>query len=293
MRRIKTVSISIPAVAGPYTSINATLTLLANETRVSSALRRGKYEVDLENDDERFVGDFAAIQAIATSSGLNDSGMFELNFRDERYLPFEGAGAVGRWRIDLDPDCNRFDLETISDVVLHVKYTARDGGDGLRQKAKERWKKLVADADNVPFVRMFSLKHEFPTEWYRLRTVAAADGDHAQTIALTRDRFPLLFRHAQLSIASVDLIGLAAAGRQPTKLPALRTPPPDNAQVEFAGAAPIDSLLHQTAGVDVSVKDADEQAAWTLSVAGADVAASVDQLDDLLIVCHYTAKAPR
>jgi hypothetical protein len=36
------------------------------------------------------------MQSIATSHAQNDSGMFELNFRDERYLPFEGAGAISR-----------------------------------------------------------------------------------------------------------------------------------------------------------------------------------------------------
>jgi hypothetical protein len=29
-----------------------------------------------------------------------DAGMFELNFRDERYLPFEGAGAISEWRLE-------------------------------------------------------------------------------------------------------------------------------------------------------------------------------------------------
>ena len=40
------------------------------------------------------------IQAIATSTGQNDAGLFELNFRDERYLPFEGAGAISQWRLE-------------------------------------------------------------------------------------------------------------------------------------------------------------------------------------------------
>ena len=41
----------------------------------------------------------ARVQSIVTSHGQNDSGLFELNFRDERYLPFEGAGAIsnGGW----------------------------------------------------------------------------------------------------------------------------------------------------------------------------------------------------
>ena len=32
--------------------------------------------------------------AIATSTAQSDAGVFEFNFRDERYMPFEGAGAV-------------------------------------------------------------------------------------------------------------------------------------------------------------------------------------------------------
>lgn len=34
LRRIKTASVTIPAVVGPYTSVNCTLTLLTNKTRV-------------------------------------------------------------------------------------------------------------------------------------------------------------------------------------------------------------------------------------------------------------------
>ena len=57
------------------------------------------------------------------------------DFRDERYLPFEFAGAVSRWRIELPPETNFFDFDTLSDVVLHLNYTAREGGDVLRAAA--------------------------------------------------------------------------------------------------------------------------------------------------------------
>jgi len=69
------------------------------------------------------------------SNAQNDSGMFELNFRDERYLPFEGAGVISRWRIELPQTFRQFSYDTISDVVLHIKYTARDGGVPLREAA--------------------------------------------------------------------------------------------------------------------------------------------------------------
>jgi hypothetical protein len=48
--------------------------------------------------------------------------VFELDFRDERYLPFEGAGAVNSaWTITLS---DSFDHDTIRDVLLHLSYEA-------------------------------------------------------------------------------------------------------------------------------------------------------------------------
>jgi hypothetical protein len=290
MRRIRSVAMSIPAVVGPYTSVNATLTLLKSETRIRSDAGRD-YARDVEHDDDRFLDDFTAIQAIATSGAQHDSGLFEVDFRDERYLPFEGAGAACRWRIELDPDCNRFDLETVTDVVLHVKYTARDGGQRLREKAKARWKRLVADQESHPLARLFSMKHDFPTEWHRLRTQADANGEHAQTIALPRDRFPWLFQRSELSIGRIDLLGVPLAGANPTKLPSLRGPAAADQPIELLPGAPLKSLLHQTADVAVRVDDTAATAGWRLSVLRDDVAASIGQLDDLLLVCQYSVRA--
>ncbi len=205
LRRIKSVSVTIPAVAGPYTPINACLTLLTNETRKNADLRNGKYERDLQSDDDRFVYDFAPMQAIATSTGQNDSGLFELNFRDERYLPFEGAGAVGRWRLELDPDCNRFDLDSVTDMVLQLRYTARDGGQVLRKKAKEHFKKKLADAENTVLTRLFSLRHEFPTEWNRFVN-APASATFTITVDLAITRFPYLAQGRNIVIRQANAI---------------------------------------------------------------------------------------
>src|SRR5205085_2883746 len=135
MRRIKSVTLSIPCVTGPYTSVNCTLTLLSNQIRIDSDAQR-PYAKRGGDDDPRFVTTFSAIESIATSTAQNDSGMFEVNFRDERYLPFEGAGVISMWRIDMPRDCNAFDFETISDVILRINYTAREGGASLQKAAR-------------------------------------------------------------------------------------------------------------------------------------------------------------
>jgi hypothetical protein len=197
MRRIKSVSLTIPCVVGPYTSINCTLTLLSNKTRINSVVGPS-YPESEDGEDERFVANFAAMQSIATSHAQNDSGMFELNFHDERYLPFEGAGVISRWRIDLPKDTNAFDFDTLTDVVLHLKYTAREGGDILRNAARQTLQQLITDAQNTPLARLFSLKHEFSNEWYRfLHPTDSAPGNeilYDLQLDLTRERFPFQFR---------------------------------------------------------------------------------------------------
>ena len=68
-----------------------------------------------------------AREAVATSTGQNDSGLFTLDYNDPRYLPFEYMGAVSRWRIELPREHNFFALHTVTDVVLRLGHTAREG----------------------------------------------------------------------------------------------------------------------------------------------------------------------
>ena len=147
-RRIKSVSISMPCISGPYTSVSAKLSLVSNryrkDTKPDNAAGTG-YQ-DLGND-ERFNYNIGTIQSIVASNAQNDSGMFELNFRDERYLPFEGTGAISIWRLELPSEIRQFDYNTISDVILHVKYTAREGGSSLKKFGKCIFKRSLGYID--------------------------------------------------------------------------------------------------------------------------------------------------
>ncbi|HWX17203.1 MAG TPA: neuraminidase-like domain-containing protein [Chthoniobacterales bacterium] len=201
MRRIKSLSLTIPCVVGPYTSLNCRLTLLTNKTRISSDPGNQYFE-DVQNGDDRFVNNFAAVQSIATSHGLNDGGLFEVNFRDERYLPFEGAGGISRWRLEMPKENNAFDFESISDVIFQFKYTAREGGDPLRQAARQ----ALASGPQQDLVRLFSVRHEFPGDWYRF--LNPSDGSaksQSMTCDLTAVRFPYQFRGKTISINKVEL----------------------------------------------------------------------------------------
>jgi hypothetical protein len=116
--------------------------------------------------------------------------MFELNFRDERYLPFEFSGAVSRWRIELPPATNAFDFASLSDVVLHLNYTAREGGDVLRAAASDAARcRLPGDG-----LRLVDVRRDLPDAWYGLQSEGEAEHQRGWRrhfdLRLTESMFP-------------------------------------------------------------------------------------------------------
>jgi len=199
MRRIKSVSLSIPCVTGPYTGVNCTLSLINSTLRKSSALRDDQY-MRAEGTDDRFIDYYGAVQTIVTSHGNNDSGLFETNLRDERLLPFEGAGAESTWKLSLPTPYRQFDYNTISDIILHVKYTARSGGERLEGKANQCLKEILATADASNLLLLFSLPHDFPTEWQQFTSGTQAD---PVSITIRPDYFPYLTQGRTLEISDI------------------------------------------------------------------------------------------
>jgi hypothetical protein len=211
-RRIKSVAVSIPCVTGPYVGVNCKLTLLKSSIRKSPLLnttypREG-------SEDGRFQDYYGSIQSIVTSSGLNDSGLFETNLRDERYLPFENAGVISEWQLELpanpsQDDPMQFDYSTISDVVLHIRYTARDGGAPLRAAALQQIKDPIDRAQAAGSVRLFSVRHEFPAEWHRFKTQTPPPGQrHELALTLKPEHYPFWAqgRLEKASVTRVDLL---------------------------------------------------------------------------------------
>jgi hypothetical protein len=222
MRRIKNVTMTIPCVVGPYTGVHCRLTLLSSRTRVDPRLvdpphtccddEQWKNGYKTLPDDLRMVSMYAATEAIATSSGQNDSGMFELNFRDERYLPFEFSGAVSRWRIELPLENNHFDMETVSDLILHLNFTAREGGENLRKSANECAQNYLPGAG----VRFFDARREFPEAWHSFVGVASDDQATRQLgIRLSRNMFPYLTGNKKIGVQRLEIL-FEAPGADPS-----------------------------------------------------------------------------
>ncbi len=141
-RKIKTVSISVPAVVAPYETLKAVLAQNSSVicakpdlAAVKCLLNQGKGEWGTG-----LIENWCANQKIAISRGIDDSGLFLLNFQEEKYLPFEGTGAVSQWTLTMPKECNSFDYSSISDVVLNIKYTALADGHLEEEVRKLVWK---------------------------------------------------------------------------------------------------------------------------------------------------------
>ncbi|WP_413793936.1 MULTISPECIES: neuraminidase-like domain-containing protein [unclassified Pseudomonas] len=117
LRRIKTISVTLPTVVGPYENIRATLTQTASTVFLSPG------------DQGHAMESRRANQQIALSTGVDDNGLFTLSFNDDRYLPFEYTGAISKWQLTFpNPEAQKDLLASLTDVIVQVSYTARVGG---------------------------------------------------------------------------------------------------------------------------------------------------------------------
>ncbi|TCM99047.1 virulence plasmid A protein [Paenibacillus sp. BK033] len=201
-RKIKSIAISIPAVVGPYQNINAILVQNRNSVVVQSddKISGVKYLLDPANPlpGTDVLRQSRLAQQVAVTRGMNDSGLFVLDFRDDRYLPFEGTGAVSSWTLSLPPETNRFDFANISDVIVKIQYTAKDGGTDFANQVRQ-----LLHADNAPYpytpAKIIDLKQAFPSEWFALFSPPAAQG--VQQIS-----FPITDRTILTHLSNVSLL---------------------------------------------------------------------------------------
>jgi hypothetical protein len=287
-RRIKSVSVSVPCVVGPYTSVSGTLTLLSCKLREKN-IATGSYD-----DEGKYRTNYFPIQSIATSTAQNDGGMFELNFRDERYLPFEGAGAISTWRFTLPKEFRSFDYNTISDLLLHVRYTARDGGGTLATAVLGSVRTKLDDISGHGLLHMISLRNDCPTEWSKLKT----SNSYTTEISIRREHLPyLVAMQPSVKISKVNaLIKLNNSNTQVTGISLALTPPTDQCpSITFDQDANMKMWLignYMTLLNLVDVKQTLNNSRWTLTLTATSSGSPqlkdiIPLLDDMILLVGY------
>ncbi len=288
-RIIKSISVSIPCVAGPYATVPCTISYITSSSKIRSA-----------GTGELTAGPVPVCSTIATSSAQNDNGVFDFSFRDERYLPFEGAGAICTLNIKLGgittsdgKTLRPFDYATISDVIVHVKYTALEGTETGADRSDTIYELINSGdfvSEGVALPRIFSLKHEFPNEWFAFKTqVMSGATDPLMELPLKVNHFPFFNKRKTINITEV----VAA-----TKLKG------DSYDITINESGVITGVVSDSLppvpitfdpGVGMELSNSIPATTIPLSIKEAGVTppyANLDMLEDIYLVVMYTVASP-
>lgn len=223
-RRLKTVAISVAVVRPATDSVQCELTLLRSSYRKTSQTAGVPYPGHPFGEpeaDPTHRYSTAAIKALVTSSADHDMGLFDGGLQDDKLLPFEGQGAVSRFQLDMDPKTNRFSLSRVYDVVLHLRYTAKDGGPALRAAA-------LAYAESSSGLsrrtRVFAARRDFDEAWSVFEggtKVADAPETWASRLELPfkESDFRSFFGSPKVKIARVQVSATFSASVEPPASP--------------------------------------------------------------------------
>lgn len=135
MRRLHSVTVSFPALLGPYQNIRATLMQKQSQLLIKPDVEGVKFlspelmEEDEQGNGRNVIMSLRPRQQICLSAGSQDMGLFGTSETDDRYLPFEGTGAVSDWQLQFPRHHEqRPVLESLSDIIVEVRYFAKYGG---------------------------------------------------------------------------------------------------------------------------------------------------------------------
>jgi Tc toxin complex TcA C-terminal TcB-binding domain/Neuraminidase-like domain/Salmonella virulence plasmid 28.1kDa A protein len=223
-RRLQRVSVTVVYPdPGRFDNVKCTLTMTHNSVRTSTDLGPGYPRQGPA--DSRFVDEFGAVpQKIVLGNAQDDPGLFLTaindNIGDARYLPFEGAGAISSWHLELPAATNEIDVSAVSNVVIHLFYTALDGGDSFQQAVQ------ADNAANAPTTGaiVVSAANDLATAWSAFLNPPLAGADQVLTLPVGPSRFPNWARGKTITITALTV--LASSMRSGTFLVAPQTPLP-------------------------------------------------------------------
>ena len=209
-RRIRQISLDIPAVRGPYTNVNARLTQLRGEVRVR-AQRATDAAYDREGpSDPRFRDDLANGESIATNSGLQDDGRLDQRQDGENPPSFCMNGAVGTFRIELPASQNHFDRQTVTDVITRIAITSRPGGEAGTDAAVQARRIRLMDR---PRAVMLPLHSAFSNAWYRFVDALAAGGSGELVMGFEQAHIPLWLQPTRRIVQSSIYLAIPTGER--------------------------------------------------------------------------------
>jgi hypothetical protein len=150
LRLIKRIRVSVIALIPTIDSIKAALTAT------------GSSRVTIGGDIFQTVNVNRGTEAVLLSSPRDATGLFEMQPQiSDKLNPFEGMGVDTQWQFTLPKAANRFDFNSIADVIVTIEYTSLSNFTYRQQVIQQLNNKISAE-------RPFSFRHQFADQWYDL-----------------------------------------------------------------------------------------------------------------------------
>ncbi len=127
--------------------------------------------------------------------------------------------AISAWKLELTNALPAFDYESMSDVVIGLRYTARDGGETLKQGClddiMDALSVMTAGSGATGLMQTFSVRHEFSDAWYRFVNPTADASSQTLELPIDKTYFPYRFQGSDIQIKNGLTLPAAEAGRGP------------------------------------------------------------------------------
>jgi hypothetical protein len=98
---------------------------------------------------------------VALTAPAGATGVFAFEPQPDFANPFEFDGVDTTWEFRMPAAGNRFDFDSIADVLVTIDYTALASDDYAQQVVRRLARRFDGD-------RAFSLRHDFPDAWWDL-----------------------------------------------------------------------------------------------------------------------------
>lgn len=201
---------------------------------------------------------------------------------------------------DFGAPLRQFDYSTISDVIIHIKYTAREDAGAFKNGAIAHLRAHFSEDGTTRSWLILDLRRQFGTAWSRfLNPVTPADGNVCE-FELSTALFPQRDRRKTLKLNTIILLARCTdpGNYDVTLTPPLAAPPPAGSNTMVLAKSNTYGGLHfgqkDVAAVNVTVGPTDQPIVWKVKVTRPgggnlleDPVKKVMEVEDLILVLGY------
>lgn len=283
LRLVKRARVSVIALIPAIDGIKATLTTT------------GSSRVIVGGDIFQAVNVNRGTESVSLSSPRDATGLFELQPQtSDKLNPFEGMGVDTQWQFKLPKAANRFDFNSIADVIITIEYTSLSSFTYRQQVIQQLDSKISAE-------RPFSFRNQFADQWYDLNNPNLTSNPMVVNFDTLETDFPpnisnLKIKHVVLYFARADGVEIEIPVTH------LRFTEKDGTGTVGGSATSIDGVISTRKGNAsswISMIGRSPYGTWELSLDDnlADGRAPVELLNneeitDILFVITYSGNTP-